>query len=331
MNSSWFLCAVLTTLFWAGADLFYKKGAETSDKHSHLKTAIMVGLVMGIHAVFYMILTDASFNPVSIVTYLPVSFCYILSMVLGYVGLRYLELSVSSPVQNSSGAVSAIIMVIFAGVESLELSSASGVINIIGVVIITFGVVWLAIVEKKEDNLSSSISAKEKKYVSGLMAISFPILYCVFDSLGTALDGIYLDTLSLVTEDEALLAYEFTFLIVAVVCLIYLVIFKKEKLSFKSEKNRGIAAVFETAGQFFYVFAMSGKAYIAAPMIASYCIFSVILSRIFLKEKLSKLKYATVITVMVGILLLGVAEGFAENESDETEDLSIAVEESLEA
>jgi drug/metabolite transporter (DMT)-like permease len=40
---------------------------------------------------------------------------------------------------------------------------------------------------------------------------------------------------------------------------------------------------------------MSSNAIIAAPLIASYSIFSVILSRIFLKEKLSKAQYAVII------------------------------------
>ena len=41
-------------------------------------------------------------------TYLPVSVLYILSMTLGYVGLRYIELSISSPICNSSGALVAV-------------------------------------------------------------------------------------------------------------------------------------------------------------------------------------------------------------------------------
>ena len=47
-------------------------------------------------------------------------------------------------------------------------------------------------------------------------------------------------------------------------------------------------------------------------MIASYSIVSLILSRIFLKEKLTKKQYAMVLTVMIGIALLGLAEGLAE-------------------
>ena len=39
----WFIYALITLLFWALADLFYKKGANENDKYSHLKTGIMVG------------------------------------------------------------------------------------------------------------------------------------------------------------------------------------------------------------------------------------------------------------------------------------------------
>ena len=36
----WFTYALITLLFWAFADLFYKKGAKENDKYSHLKTTI---------------------------------------------------------------------------------------------------------------------------------------------------------------------------------------------------------------------------------------------------------------------------------------------------
>ena len=57
---------------------------------------------------------------------------------------------------------------------------------------------------------------------------------------------------------------------------------------------------------------MSGMAVVAAPMIASYSIVSLILSRIFLKEKLSAKQYVAVAIVMLGIAALGLAEGLAE-------------------
>ncbi len=72
------------------------------------------------------------------------------------------------------------------------------------------------------------------------------------------------------------------------------------------------AAVFETAGQFVYVRAMSGNGIIAAPMIAAYSIVSILLSRIFLKEKLPAKQYIAVAIIMLGIIILGVVEGMAE-------------------
>ena len=61
----------------------------------------------------------------------------------------------------------------------------------------------------------------------------------------------------------------------------------------------------ETAGQFAYVFAIGANAIVAAPMISSYCIMSLVWSRIFLKEKLSKAQYAVIAVAAVGIAILG--------------------------
>lgn len=65
------------------------------------------------------------------------------------------------------------------------------------------------------------------------------------------------------------------------------------------------AWVFETLGQFFYVFAISANAVIVAPLISSYSMVSVILSRIFLKEKLTAKQYAVIAMIMVGTFILG--------------------------
>ena len=148
-----------------------------------------------------------------------------------------------------------------------------------------------------------------------------PILYCIIDSLGTFFDAYYLDdfaTTPLVGatadnfEDVANISYELTFLLCGIILFIYIKFIKKEKFGLFAQKDRAAAALFETAGQATYVYAMSGMAVVAAPMIASYSIVSLILSRIFLKEKLSAKQYVAVAIVMLGIAALGLAEGLAE-------------------
>lgn len=299
----WFLFALFTTLSWGIADLFYKKGADSKDKFSTVKTGIMVGLIMGIHGILYMLINGINFDPLDIVMYLPVSFFYILSMLIGYWGLRYIELSISSPVQNSSGALTAIALIIIFPQEL-------GAFNIIGIVLITAGVIGLAVLEKRLQTVALKTDQVKvnPKYKIGVLAITFPIVYALIDAIGTAADGIYLDELSLISEDAALLAYEFTWLIYAIMAIIYLTVIKKQKFNPLKEPVRTSAAVFETAGQFFYVYAMSNNAVIAAPLIASYSIVSVILSRVFLKERLSKQHYTLIIIVMIGIAVLGIAD-----------------------
>lgn len=307
----WFFFALMCTLAWGTADLFYKKGNDSAETSTHLRTLITVGFAMGLYATYLLFVQKIQFDPVNFLIYLPVSLCYIVSMAVGYFGLRYLELSISSPIQNSSGAVAAILCMVL-------LKELPDWLSAIGIVAVCIGVVYLGVIERRES--AGEIQQADKRYVSSFKALIFPLGYCIIDSLGTFLDAYYLDDvmttpLRNVTEanieDVANIAYLYTFLVVGVVCLIILLA-RKEKLVLPGTKNRTIAAIFETAGQAVYVYAMSGNGVVAAPMISAYCIVSLILSRIFLKEKLGWQKYVAIGIVVVGILLMGIAEGLLE-------------------
>lgn len=320
----WFIYSLGTTLLWGGADLFYKKGSDENDKNSHLKIAVWVGLVMGVFAFALMPFAETSMGVGGLlknaVKYSPASLSYIISMVIGYAGLRYLELSIVSPVQNASGALSAVFMFVYFAVVGRigGFWEEFSVLDVIGTVIIVVGVMALAVVESRlsRKEVAQSIPKEERKYRFGALALLFPLLYCVFDTIGTAADGIILDEEAGMGlgEIDVLILYGLTFLLAGIVA--YIIVSVKEKRAYnpfaRSERTKGIAALFEEGGQIIYVYAMSAKPMLAAPMIASYCIVSVILSRIFLKEKLKAAQYACVIAVIIGIVLLGISEGLAE-------------------
>ncbi len=308
----WFLFALITFFAWGTADLFYKIGNDESERYSHLKTSIMVGVVMGVVAFATIIINGLDYDPVNLLIYLPVSLMYILSMTVGYFGLRYLELSVSSPIQNASGAVSCLIMMVV-------LRQLPSLLEGISVILITFGVVMLGVLEKQKEDAFAAET--DKKYKIGFVAFMMPVAYCVIDSLGTALDGIYLDDFSTtplrhVTEDNfedvANVSYMLTFFLVALVLAVFVYIIKKEPLRFAGQGKRTLAAVCEAGGQITYVYAIAGNGMVAAPVIASYCVASVVLARVFLREKLSLKQYVMVGFVFAGILLLGIVEGLAE-------------------
>lgn len=297
----WLLCTLLTFFCWGVADLFYKIGNKDEGEYNHLKTGILVGLVMGIHATIYLIINHVNVSLIDIIKYLPVSLCYISSMVIGYRGLKYLELSICSPIQNTSGVITAILLLIFFK-ETLALPAY------IAFILIFIGIFGLSLIQLKE-NEKDRVEYRKKNTFKKILALTiiFPLAYCLLDGVGTFFDAVYLDYGELISEDSALVSYEFTFLIYGIITYIYLRR-KGENLNILGEKSKLAAAIFETAGQFFYVFAMSGSSIIAAPIVGSYCILSMLLSRVFLKEKLTKKEYLAIFLVIIGIVILGILD-----------------------
>lgn len=297
----WTIYALLTFACWGVADLFYKIGNYQEGEYNHLKTGILVGLVMGIHASIYLLYNGIDIRILDIIKYLPVSLLYILSMVIGYKGLKYLELSISSPIQNTSGVITAILLLIF-------FKERYDIPFYIATVLIFIGIFWLSFIQIKENKKERDIFKKKNKVGKIIIfTIIFPLIYCLLDGAGTFIDGIYLDKLEIISEDMALVSYEYTFLIYAVITFIYLKI-KNVKFKISSERPKLMAAIFETVGQFFYVFAMGINSTISAPIVGSYCILSMLLSRVFLKEKLEKREYIAIFLVIIGIVILAIMD-----------------------
>ena len=298
----WFWLSLIALLCWSGSDLFSKIGCrDEDDRLSHLKMVMAVGVVMGLHAAFEIFVggTEISFS--IILTYLPVSLLYIGSMTLGYLGLRYIELSVSSPICNSSGALVAVMTLVFLGGEDYS------PLAIFAVILVCVGAIGLGVVDTTEDpELRAARQAEgNRKYAKSFLALALPVAYCLLDAAGTFADNRVLETLD---EGSANVAYELTFLFAAVVCFVYVVLIRRDRLIPKKEAPKYLGAVCETAGQFAYIYAIADTEHLAmsAPIISSYCAASVLWSRLFLKEKLSWKHYAMIALVVVGIAIMGV-------------------------
>ena len=301
----WFWFAVIALLCWSGSDLFSKIGCQDAkDKYSHLKMVMAVGVVMGLHAAYEVFFQGVEINGSILLTYLPVSMLYILSMAIGYLGLRYIELSISSPICNSSGAIVAVLTLMTVGIgEDLP------PVALVAVALVCIGVIGLGVVESREDEdlRRARQDASNHHYAKSWIAIAIPVIYCLLDALGTFADSRVLEVLD---EDSANVAYELTFLIVGALCAVYVLGVKKQKLIAREEAPKYTGAVFETVGQFFYIYALADSEHVAfaAPIISSYCVASVLWSRLFLKEKLSWKHYAMIAVVVAGIVILGILD-----------------------
>ena len=303
---SWLFFSIATALLWGAAELFYKKGALPNEKYSHLKICVWVGIVMGAHAVFTLLTKDIQYNPVNLLIYLPVSLLYIISMAFSYFGMRFLEESISDPIENTSGAICSLLCV-------LILKESLSPLSVIAIVVIVIGVLGVGFLENSGETQRKKNLGKKL----AIVAFCMPFVYALLDAFGSFVDIFYLDDFATtpligVTEDTiedvANTSYELTFALFALGLFIFM---KAKKVKFgpvPQHKDKILAAVFETAGQFTYVYALSGNGAIAAPIISSVCIVSLLLSRIFLKEKLSWKTYAFIAVVIIGILLLAVSE-----------------------
>lgn len=305
---SWLFFSIATAVLWGTAELFYKKGARPDEKYSHLKISVWVGVVMGIHAIYTLLTQDIGYNPVNLLIYLPVSLFYIFSMTFSYFGMRFLEESISDPIENTAGVICVLLFSIFMGDEF-------SLLTWIAVVVITVGVVGVSYVEnhgetQRKKNLGKRLA---------IVAFCMPFVYALLDAFGTFLDDAFflvediadapfVDVTEETIEAVANTSYELTFALFALGLFIFM---KAKKVKFgpvPQHKDKILAAVFETAGQFTYVYALGGVDAVAAPILSSVCVVSLVLSRIFLKEKLSWKTYAFIAVVIVGILLLAVAE-----------------------
>ena len=305
---SWLFFSIATALLWGTAELFYKKGALPNEKYSHLKICVWVGVVMGAHAIFTLLTQDIGYNPVNLLIYLPVSLFYIISMAFSYFGMRFLEESISDPIENTAGVICALLFVIF-------LQEEISALTWVAIGIITVGVPGVSFLENHGE------TTRKKTYGKKLAIVAFcmPFVYALLDAVGTFLDDAFflveeladapfVDVTEETIEAVANTSYELTFALFALGLFIFM---KAKKVKFgpvPQHKDKILAAVFETAGQFTYVYALGGVDAIAAPILSSVCVVSLLLSRIFLKEKLNWKTYVFIGIVIFGILLMAVAE-----------------------
>ena len=305
---SWLFFAVATALLWGTAELFYKKGAQPNERYSHLKICVWVGIVMGAHAIFTLLTQDISYNPINLLVYAPVSLFYIISMAFSYFGMRFIEESISDPIENTAGVICVLLFAIFMG-------DGFSALTWIAVGVIAVGVIGVGYLENKGE------TTRKKTYGKKLAIVAFcmPFVYALLDAFGTFLDDAFflvediadtplVDVTEETIEAVANTSYELTFALFALGLFIFMTCKKVKFGPIPQHKDKILAAVFETAGQFTYVYALGGVDAVAAPILSSVCIVSLLLSRIFLKEKLSWKTYAFIAVVIIGILLLAIAE-----------------------
>ena len=298
----WILFATITVLLWGTSETIFKK-VSTNERNSVLKLISFNGIILGICAVIFMLITRTQVTLDMLITYLPVALIYIASMFCTYKAMTLVKVSILSPLQNSSCAITTILCI-------LILKQDVGIPQIIAIAVIIICMILLSI--NKDEVLAIESGNKEedaknakRSYMLYLKGIAFALGYWFLDGIGSFMDDYTLE--ADLSAEQVIIAYSLIYCLVGIIALIVLKIKDREYKIFdiKNNKLKLIGTLVETAGQYTYIYAFAfGDAALASPYIAAYSIVTVLLSRIFLKEKLKKKQYALIILILLGMITL---------------------------
>ena len=315
----WLLLTFSCIVLWGITDILLKKSLDHTDPLSQFKTFIWIGLVMALAGVITAICSDTLPDSIRMVgdnLYLiPLCVFYVIALFFGLLGTKHLEASVVSPLENIDGAIAAVILYIFfLFTDSTHLTDKVSVVDVIGTVTIVVGVVFLGIQEHKLSKNEADLDTNQKKHRLGALALIFPIVYNLVDAVSMVAMGI---TVSGETEvsipDIDFFFFECVgFAVATVFVWLYLMIAKKYIYNpFKrTELSRCGAGVGDTLGTMAFTFAVGLNPILTAPITSSYCLVTIILARVLLKERLTKKQYLSLAFLVIGIALLSVSEIF---------------------
>ena len=313
----WLLLIFSCIILWGITDILNKKSLDYTDPLSQYKAFVWIGMVMGFAGAIMVICSDTLLDSIMMVKdnlyLIPLCIFYALAMFFGLLGAKHLDASVVSPLENIDGAITAIILYMFFFLTGRShVTDSIGIMDIIGTVAITTGVIFLGIQEHKLSKQEMNLEEDKKKHRLGALALIFPIIYNLVDAVSMVAVGITVseETEVAIPDIDFFIFESLGFLVVAICMWLYMLIAKKYKYNpfKKKELVRCGAATSETLGTMTYIFAVAGNPILTAPITSSYCLVTVVLARIFLKERLTKKQYLSVAFVIVGIVLLGISE-----------------------
>ena len=293
----WLLFAVLTVIFWGTSETIFKKSSK-GDENSVPHLLAYNGIFFGISGVIYMLIVYKGFNFdfTNVLKYLPIASVYILSMFSYYQAMKRVKISLISPIVNSSCVITVLLSVFI-------LKQYPNMAQTVAIILIIGSIIMLSLNKNNDEDIEKGIKSKLKINIY-LIGIIFALGYFILDGLASFLDEYTLE--GAMIEEDILIAYALIYLVVGIFSYIYLKL-KDKNYSFKLDKWKFGGSILETAGQYMYIYALgAGNASIISPFIASYSIITIILSRIFLKEKLKPYQYLWIALIIIGVGILSI-------------------------
>ena len=318
-NMAWLLLTLSCILFWGVTDILHKVSSDYNDPLSHYKTFIWIGIVMGLAGCVTMFVSDTLLDSVKMVKdnlyLIPLCVFYAIALLFGLLGKKHLAASVVSPLENIDGAMAAVILYFFfLFTDRSHITDSVSVVDMIGTVAIIVGVVFLGIQEHKLSKQERNFEERKKRHRLGALALIFPFLYNLVDVISIVATSITVseETAVAIPDIDFFFFESLGFFVVAILLWFYMSIVKNYRYNpfEKTELVRCGAATGETLGAMAYIFAVGINPILTVPISSAYCFVTIVLARVFLKERLTRRQNLSLALLVIGIFLLGISEIF---------------------
>ena len=260
------------------AELLYKSNFKLNNKYNYLTMILFFGITSGIHVVLYLLTKNPQIKVNDIIIFFPISFLYILSFMINLKGLKNVKLLLNSPIINSYIIFPIILFIFFFSKKISHISYIGLVLIIISNILLLFQ------------------NIKNNKY------ILYPIFSSLIFGFATFLSFIYIDKLSLIDKNNALLSFEITLFFFAIYSYLFLKI-NNVPLNIHNEKNNILAAIILIIAQICYINVLNSNYKISTIILSIYFVLSIILAKFKLKEKITIKEFICSSFIAIGIIL----------------------------
>ena len=166
---TWLLLVLSCIILWGITDILLKKSLDYTDSLSQYKTFIWIGFVAALSGAVAAFCSDTLPDSIRILAdnlyLIPVTVFYVVAMFFGLLGAKHLDASIVSPLENIDGAITAIILYIFFFFTGRShVTERIGIVDIVGTMAITVGVILLGIQEQKLSKQEKNLDEDKKKH-----------------------------------------------------------------------------------------------------------------------------------------------------------------------
>lgn len=313
---TWFLLVLLCILCWSATDLFDKKGSAPEDKQSHLKFLVWLGLVLGGFSVLLLPLSESKLSVFGLFCkysdYIPFAVAYVLALMCGIIGNRYLDVSVISPLENIDGAIAGVVLFVYLAVTGTidDITRQFTWLDPIGFLLIVVGTVLLGIQEQRAKTAAPHDAPSRNRL--GAVAFLFPFVYTIFDAASMVFEGALFqaDNGEVVGEFDFLILEGAVFFVMGIAAWLFLLLTNKTVYNpfRRGELVKGGAALTEGMGNVLFTLAIAQNPVLTPPVTSCYFLATILGAKLFLKEKITKRQYFWIFVLSLGLVLLGISE-----------------------